>query len=273
MSTSNSALLAAPNPRFGLEQWMERHQRFCLRAGAGDIELLFLGDSITDFWRDTGERVWNREFVPLKATNFGITADRIQHVLWRIENGETKGYVPKVVILLIGANDTGPEKNTGKLEIPPKKSFRPSATWSTCCWKMAWHAYLGPGPPSVRKVSGSETQADRAGQRAARTRNGKEGNRVSFLDLGGIFCCRAGDRPASHARPGPSERGGLRDPGARVEESIMNLLTLDVRRTLSWGSCFSLFRSFKINSLLSLRISASLDRGMRARYSGSVRPV
>ena len=112
---ANTALVPVPNPRFGLQQWMERHQRFCLRAASGDIDLLFLGDSITDFWRDTGERVWNREFVPLKATNFGITADRIQHLLWRIHYGELDGFTPKVVILLIGANNTGPEKDANTL--------------------------------------------------------------------------------------------------------------------------------------------------------------
>lgn len=112
---SNTTLVPVPNPRFGFEQWTERHQRFCLRAKSGEIDLLFLGDSITDFWRDTGERVWNREFVPQRATNFGITADRIQHLLWRLKNGEMEGFIPKIVFLLIGANNTGPEKDTGKL--------------------------------------------------------------------------------------------------------------------------------------------------------------
>jgi lysophospholipase L1-like esterase len=111
----NAALIPVPNPRFGLEQWTERHERFCTRAKSGDIDVLFLGDSITDYWRDIGERVWNREFVPLKATNFGITADRIQHLLWRLQNGEMEGFSPRTVVLLVGANNTGPEKNTGRL--------------------------------------------------------------------------------------------------------------------------------------------------------------
>ena len=33
-------------------------------------------------------RVWSKYFEPLRALNFGVGGDRIQHVLWRIENGE-----------------------------------------------------------------------------------------------------------------------------------------------------------------------------------------
>src|SRR5262245_39483395 len=75
----------------GLGQRM--HPQFLELAKAGNIDLLFIGDSITDFWDDTppnrgGKAVWEKYFVPLKAANFGINADRTQHVLWRMQNGE-----------------------------------------------------------------------------------------------------------------------------------------------------------------------------------------
>ena len=55
-------------------------------------------------WRDPG-------FAPRRAANFGIGYDRIQNVLWRVENGEVDGVSPKVVVLLIGTNNSGNEDN------------------------------------------------------------------------------------------------------------------------------------------------------------------
>lgn len=105
--TVNTALV--PVPRGGT--WMARHQGFVNLAKAGDIDLLFLGDSITDFWRDPsrGKSVWDQYYGSLKAANFGISADRTQHVLWRLQNGEGQGFKPKVIVLMIGTNNTGLE--------------------------------------------------------------------------------------------------------------------------------------------------------------------
>src|ERR1043165_2202337 len=84
----------------------KRHEQFLAVAKKGDIDLLFLGDSITDGWRGGGKKVWETNFAPLKAANFGISGDRTEHVLWRIENGELEGIDPKVVILMIGTNNS-----------------------------------------------------------------------------------------------------------------------------------------------------------------------
>jgi lysophospholipase L1-like esterase len=92
--------------------WLKRHEEFVAEAKRGGIDVLFLGDSITDFWRETnprrgGRSVWDREFAPLHAANFGLAGDRTQNVLWRIEHGEVDGIRPKVVVLMIGTNNTG----------------------------------------------------------------------------------------------------------------------------------------------------------------------
>ena len=95
---------------------MPTHEQFVAIAKKGDIDLLFLGDSITDNWRagpprnptDTnhsGRAVWSKYFAPLKAANFGIGADRTQNVLWRLQNGELDGFHAKCIVLLLGTNN------------------------------------------------------------------------------------------------------------------------------------------------------------------------
>jgi beta-glucosidase len=105
-----SALLAqgpatvVPKPREGA--WMDMHRSFLKQAEAGNVDLLFLGDSITQGWNGSKE-TWNRFYAPRKAANFGIGGDRTEHVLWRIQNGELKGIEPRVVVLMIGTNNAG----------------------------------------------------------------------------------------------------------------------------------------------------------------------
>src|SRR5204863_8009406 len=94
--------------------WVKRHDAFVAMAGKGGIDVLFLGDSITDAWGGEGHRgkpagaeIFEREFKPLKAANFGIGGDQTQHVLWRLQNGELDGIQPKVLMLMIGTNNSG----------------------------------------------------------------------------------------------------------------------------------------------------------------------
>ena len=103
---TNTALV--PVPRDFPTNWMARHEENVATAKQGGVDVLFLGDSITDGWHwDTGgRRIWEKTFAPRHAANFGIGYDRIQNVLWRVENGELDGITPKIVVLLIGTNNT-----------------------------------------------------------------------------------------------------------------------------------------------------------------------
>ncbi len=87
-------------------------------AQAGDIDVLFMGDSITDFWRNAGpegvtnppaagKAVFDKYFGGMKVANFGIAGDSTQGVLYRLQNGEGEGYQPKAVMLMIGTNNGG----------------------------------------------------------------------------------------------------------------------------------------------------------------------
>ncbi len=107
----NSAL--KPEPRDA--NWVKRHEGFNAIAKQGGVDVLFVGDSITDGWRNPpprgGKEIWDREFAPLRAANFGIGGDRTQHVLWRLQNGNLDGIKPRAVVLMIGTNNTGFERD------------------------------------------------------------------------------------------------------------------------------------------------------------------
>lgn len=110
-----------PKPRDA--GWVKRHEGFVEIAKRGNVDVLFLGDSITDGWRNDetkrgGKAIWDQHFAPLKAANFGISGDRTQHVLWRLQHGEIDGIKPKVVVLMIGTNNTGFEAD----KVTPKNT-------------------------------------------------------------------------------------------------------------------------------------------------------
>jgi beta-glucosidase len=86
-----------------------RHEGFVERAKQGGIDLLFHGDSITDWWvrGDENKAVFEKYFGQYRTANFAIAGDTTQGVLWGLKNGEGQGYQPKAVMLMIGTNNTG----------------------------------------------------------------------------------------------------------------------------------------------------------------------
>ena len=113
----NSATKPAPRDK----NWEKRHEAFVGIAKRGNVDLLFLGDSITDAWggeghrtTDAGDKIFTSKFVPMKAANFGIGGDRTQHVIWRLQNGELDGIKPKVIQLMIGTNNSNNTDNTAE---------------------------------------------------------------------------------------------------------------------------------------------------------------
>jgi lysophospholipase L1-like esterase len=81
-----------------------RHNEFMKRKSEGPVGLLFLGDSITDWWPKNGKDSW-AEFARYQPANFGIMAMRTEGLLWNITNGEIDGLTPKTTVILIGVNN------------------------------------------------------------------------------------------------------------------------------------------------------------------------
>ncbi len=101
-------LSTTPVPRD--ERWQQRVERDAAKAKQGGWELVFIGDSITDGWQGRGKAVWDLSFGTYKALNLGISADRTEHVLWRLDHGQLDGYQPKLFVVMIGTNNNGHRK-------------------------------------------------------------------------------------------------------------------------------------------------------------------
>lgn len=97
---ANSAI--APTQTF--VRTAERHNGFVDIAKKGDFDILFEGDSITDFWQNAGVAAQKKYFGDIKIANFAIAGDTTQGLLWGLQNGEGQGK-PKAIMLMIGTNN------------------------------------------------------------------------------------------------------------------------------------------------------------------------
>lgn len=94
--------------KWAVEWWMPRHQQKLLEKEKMEkVDLVFLGDSITHAWEDKGKQVWQKHYAKRNALNLGFSGDRTENVLWRLQYGEISGIDPKLLVLMIGTNNTG----------------------------------------------------------------------------------------------------------------------------------------------------------------------
>jgi N-acetylglucosamine-6-sulfatase len=101
----NSAVL--PATRGDEPRWRERDKVLTLNARKGNVDLAFIGDSITQGWEGRGKEVWAKYYGNRKAINLGIGGDRTEHVIWRLTHGNLGKIRPKVAVVMIGTNNTG----------------------------------------------------------------------------------------------------------------------------------------------------------------------
>jgi lysophospholipase L1-like esterase len=110
--TQETELHSAIKPESRLKQsgWEKRHLSFNERIKQGNVDLIFLGDSITQAWEGPGKEAWKKHFQRRNAVNLGIGGDRTQHVLWRLDHGNIDGIQPKLAVVMIGTNNSGDNK-------------------------------------------------------------------------------------------------------------------------------------------------------------------
>ena len=102
---SSSLTFAQENLATTLENRdIDRYKQQAERMAQGDVDLLWVGDSITHFWENAGKEVWEKYYGNRKAMNFAISGDRTGHVLWRMANSPMDKISPKMTVVMIGAN-------------------------------------------------------------------------------------------------------------------------------------------------------------------------
>jgi cephalosporin-C deacetylase len=87
------------------------HEQHLAKKKQGRIDVYFIGDSITRRWGTSDPQYaaflshWNKSFHGWNAGDFGWGADRIQNILWRLDNGELTDVQPKVIVIMAGTNN------------------------------------------------------------------------------------------------------------------------------------------------------------------------
>jgi len=89
--------------------WMERFEGMRERTAQGGINVVFLGDSITEGW---DQAIWAERYAPLDAVNYGIGGDQTSQLLYRIAHGLLDGITPRLVVLKIGVNNMWDPRST-----------------------------------------------------------------------------------------------------------------------------------------------------------------
>ena len=117
-NTPAGTVIAAPNTEsrsgsagWGDKSWLEQHQEILKLARERKPNLVLLGDSITQGWGGGGRSVWQanpdayaKYLEPLNTLSMGLSGDRTQNVLWRINQGALDTQ-PANVGLMIGINN------------------------------------------------------------------------------------------------------------------------------------------------------------------------
>ncbi len=190
------------NVAFHNERNDARHQTFVEIARKGNIDLLFVGDSITDwfYWglrggEATGGKVWETNFAPLKAADFAIAGDTTQGVLWRMQNGELEGFKAKLIVLMLGTNNTasnpiGQIIDGDRLIVEEFKKQQPQAKILVLGVFPRNNARAPVAPEEVRRGNiGQQTPVLNATIKAINTGLAMmaDGTQVFYMDIGDKF--------------------------------------------------------------------------------------
>jgi lysophospholipase L1-like esterase/pimeloyl-ACP methyl ester carboxylesterase len=108
---------------WGGGSWWDQLERLrTLAAEHPDLELVFLGDSITQGLTGAedrlahagGQRPFDRHLGRWRAASLGLSGDRTEHLLYRLEHGALPRLRPRVIVLQVGVNNVNAAGHTGE---------------------------------------------------------------------------------------------------------------------------------------------------------------
>ncbi|WP_195763887.1 GDSL-type esterase/lipase family protein [Pseudoduganella rivuli] len=99
---TTAAARSVDYPWMSIGRWQQFYLDHAARAAQGNIDVMFVGDSITEMWP---KPVWDATFGRFKPANFGIGGDHTGNLLWRLQTPAIAALTPKLVVLLIGVNN------------------------------------------------------------------------------------------------------------------------------------------------------------------------
>ncbi len=127
IATAKTNLASDPIGRMDLSWWQTRfEQTMASKAADPNAKVIWLGDSITQFWQREGTLgydnilpVWQTYYAaPYNALDFGFVGDTTASLIWRLDHGQVAGLHPKLTIILIGANNLGKVHWDAAMTIP-----------------------------------------------------------------------------------------------------------------------------------------------------------
>lgn len=115
----NEAKTVYPATRIGSDGdldddwWLDRLElkRKQITNAKGEFDLVLFGDSITHFWEDAGQASRVELKKRYSIFNIGYSGDCTEHLVWRGLNGELTGYKAKCIMLMIGTNNVGNDRD------------------------------------------------------------------------------------------------------------------------------------------------------------------
>jgi lysophospholipase L1-like esterase len=227
----NSA--SVPADRLGEGWWADRHKAVLAAvASHPDAQVVLIGDSITNNYDksklpdENFQPTWQRFYAPRGALNLGFSGDTTANVLWRLQHGEVAGLHPKVLVLLIGTNNTGFAGQTAA-----QTELGIDAVVADMEQRLPETRILLLGLlPSA--ISDAKTAADTAINQYLGTCYG-ENPRVTYLDIDSIFYQPDGalnkaiyydPRLPQHGKPLHPDTNGQRMMAEAIEPTLAKLM-------------------------------------------------
>lgn len=127
---TNPAVVPVPSSEYraagqGWPKGLWRNAFADAKRAAGEnagARVVFLGDSISQgltghkdrVTRSGGNRPIDKVFGDGEALSLGLSGDRTEHLLWRIDHGQFDGLKPEWIVLMIGVNNINSGGHTGE---------------------------------------------------------------------------------------------------------------------------------------------------------------